>query len=286
MMFTNNFAEIDNVIWFDLSNVSIGLYSGNRIIFYDTNSFYFHSLPDCERYYALDFFSNDDIIIITKTILIELINVETNNLPETYILYFKQLAQTVKNIIFIDEKDCVSLLKSKYQDTALIFKIIKKVYSFAFILSPDKEKINKLNISAKDYLENLYKITDDKKYRKNRGEISIVIILLIFSNYVNQNFLICSDDYSAYNHYRRLKENELLGKSKIAFMSTVSHINYLYKERNLSKEEVIGYLNHIKREVNTKLFYKTLPYETPERKSFTNEELVDTIISNEWEIIY
>lgn len=282
-----DFPNIKNLFEDNPKDICKLLIRARSIIFYDTNSFAFHSTKK-ERYYALDFFHSEDVVVFINPILREMNYKDTEKFPPWYLNYFKALREKVKSFILLDEKQYVNILKIGKPHIENIDIRIKQAFLNAFKQNKRVEKeIRVVNPKEKDFLHKLLSIADRKENVKNRGEIGIYIATQILCSLKEKaNYKIFSDDYTAYPYMKELTNvlEKYYPKANIGYFSTIRNIQELANILSLDKEGILSYLNNIEREKNSKIFIKERPYDTCKRVIQTNEYLVENILNKSIDI--
>lgn len=284
-----DFSDIKDLFEDNPKEICKLLIKARSIIFYDTNSFAFHSNKK-ERYYALDFFSSEDVVVFINPILREMNYKDTEKFPPWYSNYFKALREKVKSFILLDEKQYINLFKIGKPHVENVDIRIKQAFLNAFKQNkPVEKEIKKVNPKEKNFLDKLLDIADKKENLKNRGEIGIYIAVQILCSLKEKaNYKIFSDDYTAYPYMKGLTSilEKYYSKANIGYFSTVRNIQELANRLNLDKDGILNYLNNIEREKNSKIFIKERPYDTCKRVIQTDHYLVDNIFNKSIEVLF
>ena len=102
------------------------------------------------------------------------------------------------------------------------------------------------------------------------------------------NYKIFSDDYAAYPYMSELTGilQNLSPKANIAYISTIRNIQELTRNFSLDYDQVIEYLNNIKRYTELKIYFREIPYDTIRHVSKSNENLAKDLVAKKIEILF
>lgn len=285
-----NFSEIEDLFIKDPIEIFKLLNRAYNIVLYDTNCFGFHANISGGKYYPLDFFNENDVVVFASPIIREMNYNSTNQVHPWYLDYFIALKTHVKALIFIDEADYINLLKIGKPFLNDIEQKIKMAFfnSFkqsAFVTS----QINKLNITDENFYNDLLDIANSEHNKKNRGEIALFILVQILCLLKEKaNYKIFSDDSAEFPYLSSLTKilEERYPKANIAYISTIRNIQILTRSLNLSCQQILDYLSNIKRNEGRNIYLRELPYETKRCVSKSDEEIAKDIIENKIEILF
>lgn len=285
-----NFSEIESLFTMELKDISKLLINSKSIILYDTNCFGFHAKKFTEKYYAFDFFNKDDIVIFLEPVIREINYKDTNEIPTWYLDYFIELKNKVKALIYIDERDYMDLLRIGKPSLNNIEIRLKNAFFNAFKDNVElRTEINQLNIKDKNFYKDLIDIANRDLNKKNRGEIALFIAVQVLCSLKEMtNYKIFSDDYAAYPYMSELTGilQNLSPKANIAYISTIRNIQELTRNFSLDYEQVIEYLNNIKRYTELKIYFREIPYDTIRHVSKSNENLAKDLVAKKIEILF
>lgn len=274
----------------ELKDISKLLINSKSIILYDTNCFGFHAKKFTEKYYAFDFFNKDDIVIFLEPVIREINYKDTNEIPTWYLDYFIELKNKVKALIYIDERDYMDLLRIGKPSLNNIEIRLKNAFFNAFKDNVElRTEINQLNIKDKNFYKDLIDIANRDLNKKNRGEIALFIAVQVLCSLKEMtNYKIFSDDYAAYPYMSELTGilQNLSPKANIAYISTIRNIQELTRNFSLDYEQVIEYLNNIKRYTELKIYFREIPYDTIRHVSKSNENLAKDLVAKKIEILF
>ena len=274
----------------ELKDISKLLINSKSIILYDTNCFGFHAKKFTEKYYAFDFFNKDDIVIFLEPVIREINYKDTNEIPTWYLDYFIELKNKVKALIYIDERDYMDLLRIGKPSLNNIEIRLKNAFFNAFKDNVElRTEINQLNIKDKNFYKDLIDIANRDLNKKNRGEIALFIAVQVLCSLKEMtNYKIFSDDYAAYPYMSELTGilQNLSPKANIAYISTIRNIQELTRNFSLDYDQVIEYLNNIKRYTELKIYFREIPYDTIRHVSKSNENLAKDLVAKKIEILF
>lgn len=285
-----NFSEIEDLFIKDPIEIFKLLNRANSIVLYDTNCFGFHANISNGKYYALDFFNENDVVVFVSTIIREMNYNNTNQIQPWYLEYFRALSNKVKALIFIDEADYINLLKNGKPSLDKIEERIKYVFLNSFKQSAlVTEQIKKLNITDGNFYKDLLDITNSEENKKNRGEIALftsVQILCLLKE--KANYKIFSDDSAAFPYLSSLTKilEDYYPQANVAYISTIRNIQILTHLLDLSYEQILDYFNKIKRNEGRNIYLRELPYETKRSVLKSDEEIAKDITENKIEILF
>ena len=130
--FPLNFSEIEDLFNIEPKEICKLLIQAKSIILYYTNCFGFHAKKSNGKYYALDFFNKNDVVIFLEPIIREMNYKDTKEIQPWYLDYFRALKNKVKALIYIDEKDYINLLKIGKPSLSNIELRVKTAFLNAF----------------------------------------------------------------------------------------------------------------------------------------------------------
>jgi hypothetical protein len=286
-----NFSEIENLFITDPKEIYKLLIGASSIVLYDTNCFGFHADISNGKYYALDFFNENDVVVFVEPIIREMNYKNTNQTQPWYLDYFKALKTHVKGLIFIDERDYITFLKIAKPFLSNIEIKVKTAFLNAFKDNASvKDEINKLKVNSQNFYKDLIDITNRQENKKNRGEIALFISVQILCLLKEMaNYKIFSDDSAAYIPYlSSLTEilEDYYQKANIAYVSTIRNIQILSRNLKLDFNEILIYFNNIKRNENRQIYLREIPYDTKRLVSKSDEDLAKDIADNKIEILF
>ena len=226
-----NLDELSGILETDLKKINKSIIKSQTIVFYDTCSIGNHARlnPITNNYDILDYFLKDDMVIITDKILEEMINTETESISQQYIDYLNALLGRVSGIFLLCECEIENLLELKYDTQQarenIDLSIKTTLYQASFPVKRDL--IYKADKGSKDFLVELLTAIDVAS--KNRGEISILLCLLIIDSIRSKNFRILTDDKAALPYLMKSFETREEIKSNIAIESTPKIVQNLFE---------------------------------------------------------
>jgi len=285
-----NFSEIEDLFIKDPKEICKLLIRTNSIILYDTNCFGFHAKKSNEKYYALDFFHENDVVVFVEPIIREMNYNNTNQIQPWYLDYFRALNDKVKALIYIDENDYVYLLKIGKSSLTNVEIRVKNAFSNALSQNaPLKKEINLLDIQNNDFCKELIGIANREGNEKNRGEIALFTSIQILCSLKEiANYKIFSDDSAAYPYMSGLTDilEKCYPKANIAYVSTIRNIQGLARSLNLNYNQILDYFNTIKRNAGRNIYLREIPYDTKRLVAKSDEDLAKDIVDNKVEILF
>lgn len=285
-----NFSEIEDLLTRDPKDICRSLIQAKSIILYDTNCFGFHANVSNERYYALDFFNENDVVVFVEPIIREMNYNSSNQIQPWYLNYFRALKTHVKALIYIDEIDYISLLKVGKPSLTKIEPRVKTAFLNAFKQNIAlRNEINSLNICDENFYKDLIDIANRPGNEKNRGEISLFILVQILCSLKEMaNYKIFSDDAKAFPYMSGLTEilEKFYPKANIAYFSTIRNIQELARNSHLNYDQILDYFNNIGRNDNRTIYLKEIPYDTKRLASKSYEDLAKDIVDKKIEILF
>lgn len=285
-----NLLEIESLFNMKPKDISKLLINSKSIILYDTNCFGFHAKKFNEKYYALDFFYKDDVVIFLEPIIREMNYKATNEIQTWYLDYFRELKNKVRALIYIDERDYVELLRIGKPSLNNIEIRLKNAFLNAFKDNAElRNEIKQLNIRDTNFYKDLINIANTDGNEKNRGEIAIFTAVQVLCSLKElTNYKIFSDDYAAYPYMSELTDilGNLSPKANIAYISTIRNIQELTRNFSLDYERVLEYLTSIKRYTESKIYFREIPYDTMRHVSTSNENLAKDLVDKKIEILF
>lgn len=286
-----NFSEIEDLFIKDPKEICKLLIRASSIILYDTNCFGFHASISNGKYYALDFFNENDVVVFVEPIIREMNYNNTSKIQPWYLDYFKALRYKVKALIFIDERDYITLLKIGKPSLDNIDQRVKMAFLNAFKQNAlVKKEINKLDIYNENFYKDLIDIANREGNEKNRGEIALFTSVQILCSLKEiANYKIFSDDSAAHSSYLSLLSKILEtyhSKANIAYVSTIRNIQGLARSLNLNYAQILDYLSNIKRNEGRKIYLREIPYDTKRLVEKSDEDLAKDIVDNKIEILF
>lgn len=294
-----NFSDIEKYLVVGTKDVINKITSGKDCYFYDTCSILNHSGSQ-SRSYIISYLKNKNaLIVLTRTVLMELSSGLDNSINPIQIDYFKELWNCKIDIVLLDEEIVLGCLNEviaiRTEDANRLlgyaikelFKSKGKIYDIKQEDDGPNKIIKKLlndNQGNKELYTDFFKYARSTKESKdNLGEELMFICFIIltramllgkcvfFSNDLKSIGTVLSlRDYIYKNH----------DKHEPYQLTTATLIYKMYKDNILrNREEMLDILNN---SINKKIcvFY-TGEYDiSVQRGSFSKEDLVDRIITD------
>ncbi|MED3813409.1 hypothetical protein P4573_14270 [Priestia megaterium] len=275
----------------DLEEIVDIVLNAEEIFFYDTGSIASHEriYHSSEKNLLRHYEKGQYPIIITDTILRELKLTQRN---------LEYLAQFSK-LIYLREEDFFNLLNVEIETRQATGRFLNSSIKAFSDFIPLKESVSAVeNISGADtevilQFNSFFEEIDNK----SKGEISLLWCSLIISNLsINGRMNFISKDSDLYSFVNRCyAPNPYLisnkPKPRITLMSNEVLIQGIHNSETIPYEEFCEYLNLYRDDVHRGVIYfnkqnNVMDYNSVVKKSFTNDELRDHIVSNQIKIIY
>lgn len=291
-----NFEDIKYLFDNDINNIGKCLVRKQTIIFYDTCSLNNHARVNAQgQYELLDLFSDKDVVVVTDKILQEMINEETDAISEQYIKYLELLKSKVNCLILLCECEFESLLSTKFDNRTHIRGMIAESVKTAFSQLPNceqKSRIFTADIEDRDFLKTILTAADSIT-RKNRGEISLMISMLVIEKLRVGNYKVLTDDKKCINYMLQPFETAK-ARSNISLQSTPKMVQFLFKSHSVwatkSVDEIVSCLNTVRTDGNNALRFKKIidgtVYHNIYQEQMTNVKLAENILNNSIEIVF
>lgn len=296
-----NFNVLKPYIIYEKNEVINEFYNRRHYFFYDTCSFLHHS-NTLDRSYIIQYLKNEDaIIIITRTVLMEL-TANSFNLHPTQLRYLKELYNAELKILLLDEEivaDCIKNISniSNKEANILLGHAIKEVSKYKTITNKLKNNMdstlkNKIIINpANTLMFNLFfrYARSQKVQGDSLAEELIFICIIVLTKIPLDKYILISDDLSIRNSVIRVNaylDKHHKVKSPIQ-ITTPALIYKMYKKSIItSKQDMINILDHVTNERITVYYLGEYDIKI-ENHSFDKEDLINRLISEEeFKIIY
>ena len=300
----HNFHEISNFVIVDVEQICNKVIQAENCFFYDTCSFRKHAnLNDNEkiiRYVSL----NGGLVIITRTILMELAS-QSGNLQEIYINYFEKMYSNGLIVAILNEEDIFHILAQCYSSNAKInafleyaIKTVKlKTGTVESTLEDDSSLKRKLmngkSCSERSLFSSFFQtVRNNKESGDNLGEELLAVCLHLLANMPEAEeykYKIFSDDRGAVALIGKVKKNCYTHSSKYAMtlLSTPKLVQLLYENGILgTKTEIEGLLNISEDSGNITVFGSEKFDLNAVEKRMTRSELAEKILVKEIHINY
>lgn len=285
-----NFSEIEDLFVKDPKEICKLLIQSKSIILYDTNCFGFHANISNGKYYALDFFDKNDVVVFVEPVIREMNYNNSNQIQPWYLDYFKALKNKVKAFVYIDERDYIDLLRIGKPSLTKIEPRVKTAFLNAFKQNaPLRDEINLLNINDENFYKDLIDIVNNEGNEKNRGEIALFIAIQVLCSLKEiANYKIFSDDSKAFPYMSGLTEilEKYYPKANIAYVSTIRNIQGLARDLNLNYDQILEYFNNIKRNNGRNIYLREIPYDTKRNVLKSDEDLAKDFVDKKIEVLF
>lgn len=291
-----NFDDIKYLFDNDINNIGKCLARKQTIIFYDTCSLNNHARVNAQgQYELLDSFSDQDVVVVTDKILQEMINEETGAISEQYIKYLELLKSKVNSLILLSECELDSLLSTKFDNRTHIRGMIAESVKTAFSQLPNceqKSRIFTADIEDRGFLKTVFTAADSIT-DKNRGEISLMISMLVIEKLRVGNYKVHTDDKKCINYLVQPFETAKAW-SNISLQSTPKVVQFLFRSHPVwatkSINEINDCLNAVRTDENNALRFKKIiegtVYHNIYEEQMTNVKLAENILNNSIDIVF
>jgi len=298
----SNFSSFESYMIYKKEDVVDAFIKAHQYFFYDTCSILHHS-SSAKRQNIINYLkSKVDIIIVTRTVLMEL-TANSFELHPVQIQYFKELKSSGLKVILLDEEviyDCLkdALSISTEEANKLLGYAIKE-------LSKSKTKINEIIESMNKTISSKFKGSNPgnkelfgtffryARSMKSEGdsiaeELILICIIVLTKIPVGRYFLI-SDDMQIRSQVIRVNEyiSKHHGRKEPSQLTTTSLIYKMYKDSVLSNRDDMIEIMKAAFKGNVNVFFVG-EYDIEQRyESFKCEDLIDRILNEkDFRVIY
>ena len=292
-----NFNDIEKYLVLGTTDIVSKFICGKNYYFYDTCSILTHSQAKSREYILTFLKSKNALIVLTKTVLMELSSGVDNKIAPMQIDYFKEIYDSGLDIIFIDEAivfDCLNeVIKINIEDAnRLLGYAIKelskakgKIYD---IKQDDPNKIiGKLlneNPGSKELYTDFFKYArSTKESEDNLGEELMFICFIILNKAISLGKCIFfSNDLKSMSTIIPLRDYIFrnFSKKEPYQLTTAALVYKMYKDNILrTREEMLDILTSGAIQ-NVRVFYLGEYDISMQQGSFSKEDLVDKIITD------
>ena len=226
-----------------------------RCFFYDTCAFRKHAnLPDASP--ILTFIKNEDaVVVITRTILMELASV-SRTLNEEYILFLKKIKQASLKVLVLYEEAVFDVLSqcfstnvqmNKFLEIAL--KVVKsKNGTISSVLDTDialRTEIMSGDVADGTLFSRFFnKVRENKESGDDLGEEMIAACIHMLSNIPDNNeykYIVLTEDKGAIRMINKARKNilEYLGVNTVTAVTTVALAQKLWQGMYVRTKEQI-----------------------------------------------
>ncbi|MDK2820870.1 MAG: hypothetical protein PWP31_835 [Clostridia bacterium] len=299
----SNFKDFENYLIYKKQEVIDAFFKGKKYFFYDTCSILHHSNTE-NRYYIIEFLkSKSAIIIITRTVLMEL-TANSFELHQVQINFLKELYDNGLCILLFNEEIILACLKKILNITIeeankLLGFAVKEVSKFKtktyeVLNSMDKRVANKLKSLEPGKTELYSNFFGYARSLKEEGdslaeELIFICIIVLTKIPSGKKYILISNDLRIRHQVISIKEyiKKHHNVSEPYQLTTAALLYKMYKEGIISNRNDM--IDIISKSSNGNInVYFVSEYDIKQEKdSFTAEELVDRVISeNEFRIIY
>ena len=292
----NNYNEIENYVIADVDQIKDLFFRHEWKVFYDTCSILHHSNADnCIQ--IIEFlFDLNPIIVITRTVLMELTST-THSLHNTQIEYFKKMNDKKICVILINEEMSIEILKEALtlngvDANKLLGYAVKEVSKTKTAVSNildtfDSTIKSKLlsNHTGSDLLfESFFQYARSQKSEGDSlAEELILICVIILTKLSIGKYILLSDDLVIRNNVISTmsyikKHHDINAPIQI---TTSALVYKMYKSEYLTSSDEIGNILSASNSGNVKVYY-TGEYDIEMRfDSFTKIDLINHIMTED-----
>lgn len=291
-----NFDDVKHLFIYDINDIGKCLSKKQTVIFYDTCSLNNHARVNAKgQYELLDSFSDQDVVVVTDKILQEMINEGTGAISEQYIEYLNLLKSKVNSLILLCECEFESLLSTKFENRTHIRGMIAEAVKIVFsqILNGEqKSRIFTADIEDRDFLKTVLTAADSIT-SKNRGEISIMITMLVIEKLRVGNYKVLTDDKKSINYLLQPFDTKK-ARSNISLKSTPMVVQFLFRSHPVwaskSVDEIGSCLNTVRPDESDALRFKKIiegtVYNNIYEEQMANVKLAESIRNNSIDIVF
>ncbi|SNT11439.1 hypothetical protein SAMN05446037_104126 [Anaerovirgula multivorans] len=291
---SNNFSDIQEYLITEPSQVIDQFFKYQKHFFYDTCSILHHSNASSNSF-IIDFLANQGaIIIITRTVLMEL---SSNNfeIDPIQIEYFRKINISGIPVLLFDEEIVLELIKESLTITVedanqLLGFAVKEVSKFKTainniirVMDPNlKIKILNLRPGSQNLYEPFFQFARSQKFEGDSlAEELILILVIVLTKIPFGQYILISDDLRIRNNV--ISVNQYIEKHhnlRAPMQLTTSRLVYeMHRKQILTDENEMIEILSASSNGNINVFCMGEEDIQLVKKSFTKEELLSKIIS-------
>lgn len=292
-----NFNDIEKYLVVGTNEILSKIVCGKNYYFYDTCSVLNHSGANSREYIISYLKSKDTLIVITRTVLMELSSGVDNKIHPVQINYLKEMYDSSLDIILIDEEIVLSCLTEVINITTLeankllgyavkeLSRAKGKIYE---LIHADPKKIISKLISPSPGNKELYAdffkyARSTKESKDNLGEELMFICFIILTKAMPLGKCIFfSNDLKSMGTVIQLKDYivKFHGKKEPYQLTTAALVYKMYKDNILKDRNKMIDILAIGPGQKVKIFYVGEDDISLQEASFSIEDLVDKIIAD------
>lgn len=298
----SNFSSFESYIVSTKEEVVDAFAKAHKYFFYDTCSILHHSLS-ANRHSIINYLkSKADIIIVTRTVLMEL-TANSFELHQVQIQYFRELYNSGFKVILFDEELIYSCLKdalsistedaNRLLGYAIKEVSISKTKTREVIEKMDKSSSNKLmglNPGNKELFSAFFQYARTLKSQGDSiAEELILICIIVLTKIPMGRYLFISDDMRM--RAQVIKVNDYIlkhhGRKEPYQLTTASLIYKMYKDQAITKRDDMLEIMQAAFKGNVYVFFVG-EYDIEQGyESFKCEDLIDRLINEkDFKIMY
>lgn len=257
----NNFDDIKNFLVVDKQKAIELVLCSKLYFFYDTCSIIFHSNSSYRQFIIQFLKEKSGIIILTRTILMELCSGPSNNIASEHIRYLKELKNEGINIILFDEEtvfDCINTAISIANERANVLlrhavqtvSLTKgKIYDITQSMPPIVQKLYFVSPGNAELFSAFFRYARSSKISKDSlgEELMFICFIILESVPVLGKCVFLSNDLNSYRKVITLQDyiKKYYNKpSRLYQLTTAALIYKLFREGILTDRN--GLLDIIK----------------------------------------
>ena len=290
-----NFDRISEYIITDTEEAISCIVMASQCYFYDACSFRKHVHMRRPESFFLYVKQKKGIVIITRTILMELSG-KDGTLREEYIEYIKAAYDAGLKILVFYEEDIFQIMSVCFNKNDKINQMLSyavravKTATGAVTEALDCDSslrtdlIEKITSGGSLYLRFFREVRSRKESGDNLGEELVIICMHVFSNLPDKNrykYVLLTEDKGAIGLLNRANKNisKYNDKSKLAGITTAALLQRMFDEGVLNGEEMRDLFLDVYTEDSIKIVC-TEEYDlNPKEECFSGEKLMEKIMA-------
>lgn len=293
----HNFNEIEPYVIIDKEQITIEIITAKKCYFYDACSFRWHTqVKDTTPIFEF-IKNNDGIVVITRTILMELAS-HSGVLNAEYIEYIKDMYTNHVKVLVVYEEDLFDVLDMCFASNVEInrclsraVKVVKtRTSTIEEVLNNDRILLNSVmsdNVSDGTLFKRFFsKVRNSKESGDSLGEQLITICCHILSNIPEKEqykYVVLTDDKKAIGLINKTSNNVYEHRKvySLSAVTTVKLVQRLYNEGLIKTKEKVEELLAICATKDIIKVWASEEYDLrPVYKTFNYKELAQKIITS------
>lgn len=283
-------------------NHPLEILTASKCYFYDTSAFRDHASLSCRELILQYILQTKGIIVITKTVYIELCSAN-GRLWKEHVQFIEEIKQMGIKLLILEEEKIVELLLSCYSNVAQVntwlsyaVRCVKGRYSaIEKILSEDSRLRQEILLSfktqdrllGKRFFEKMRAL---KEAEDNLGEELLNVCLHLISNIPERQmykYIMLTDDKNAVRLLGKVKKNiECFQTQKLLGAHTSANLCWHMKQSGIAitRDKMIQILKGEKEGERLTIYGSEKYSLSPELKSMSCEEVADGILQGEMKV--